>query len=91
MGKNRKIDWGTQFKRDLKKQYTLLISAEWAEVLNLLVSNGALPAKYCNHMLKGEKYKGYFECHIKPDLLLIYKVTDEKLFLARLGSHSELF
>lgn len=35
---------------------------------------------------------GYRECHIKPDLLLIYrKVDDDRLVLARLGSHSELF
>jgi mRNA interferase YafQ len=37
-------------------------------------------------------WAGYRECHIKPDLLLIYKKPDdETLRLARLGSHSELF
>jgi mRNA interferase YafQ len=37
-------------------------------------------------------WNGYRECHIKPDLLLIYKKSDQNtLRLARLGSHSELF
>lgn len=44
-----------------------------------------------DHDLTGD-WIGYRECHIKPDLLLIYrKVGDDMLILARLGSHSELF
>ena len=46
---------------------------------------------YRDHALSG-KWAGYRECHIKPDLLLIYrKVNTDTLRLARLGSHSELF
>ena len=37
------------------------------------------------------KYKGFEECHLKPDLLMIYLRLDNKLRLVRLGSHSELF
>lgn len=38
-------------------------------------------------------WKGFFECHIEPDWLLIYRVNEDKeeLELARTGSHSELF
>ena len=48
--------------------------------------------KYNDHKLKGN-YKDYRECHIKPDLLLIYKKKEEVLILTciDLGSHSELF
>ena len=60
-------------------------------VLNLLVENRPLPVAKRDHALTGD-WKGYRECHIKPDLLLIYKMPDaETLRLARLGSHGELF
>jgi mRNA interferase YafQ len=50
-----------------------------------------LAASYHDHSLTGE-WTGCRECHIKPDLLLIYKKEgNDKLILARLGSHSELF
>lgn len=50
-----------------------------------------LEASFRNHDLSGE-WAGYRECHIKPDLLLIYrKSNSDSLRLARLGSHSELF
>ncbi len=87
---NRKVTMSSKFKRDLKKQYLLLVSTEWAEVFGLLMQGTVLPKKYLNHPLKGD-YAEYMECHIKPDLLLVYKITDNELFLVRLGSHSELF
>ncbi|MGD1641148.1 type II toxin-antitoxin system YafQ family toxin [Klebsiella pneumoniae] len=47
--------------------------------------------RYRDHDLSGD-WAGYRECHIKPDLLLIYRKSDaDTLRLARLGSHSELF
>lgn len=57
------------------------------------LSNGEiLPAKYNNHQLKG-KYKDYYDCHILPDLVLIYKIEKEKLtlLLLDLETHSNLF
>jgi mRNA interferase YafQ len=42
------------------------------------------------HPLKGE-WRGYWECHVTPDWLLIYKVTDEEVLLARTGTHADLF
>ncbi|WQY56171.1 type II toxin-antitoxin system mRNA interferase toxin, RelE/StbE family [Helicobacter pylori] len=37
--------------------------------------------------------KDFRECHLKPDLLLVYQIKKQEntLFLVRLGSHSELF
>lgn len=50
-----------------------------------------LDARHRDHDLSGD-WAGYRECHVKPDLLLIYRKSDsDALRLARLGSHSELF
>lgn len=61
-------------------------------VLSLLAKQKALPEKYKDHNLSGN-YKGYRECHIEADWLLIYKIYDDKLVLVvtRTGSHSDLF
>lgn len=63
---------------------------ELFDVIALLEAQKTLPKKYKDHSLKGN-WKGYRECHIKPDLLLIYRTTATELQLMRLGSHSELF
>ncbi len=90
MSRYKKISMTNQFKRDLKKQYVLLVSPEWAEVFGTLVKDGILDEKYKNHALIGN-YVDHLECHVQPDLLLIYKNTPDELTLIRLGSHSELF
>ena len=87
-----KFDFQNQFKRDMKKQsYELFFSEEWNEVTNALMNGKAMKEKYCDHDLKGN-WKGHRECHIKPDLLLIYKKRDNGIIqLVRIGSHSELY
>ncbi len=57
-----------------------------------LVRQQPLPAKHRDHALSGN-YRGYRECHIQPDWLLIYKIEPQKLLLTliRTGSHSDLF
>ncbi|MGC4130006.1 MAG: type II toxin-antitoxin system YafQ family toxin [Bergeyella sp.] len=83
----------TRFKKDFKlaKKRGLDISL-LEEVLKLLRANGKLPAVYKPHLLKGN-YKGYWECHIQPDWLLIWKQDDDiKLVsLSRTGTHTDLF
>lgn len=61
-------------------------------VLAILVNNENLEERYKNHPLIGN-YNGSMECHIKPDLLLIYKIEMalNELQLIRVGSHSQLF
>ena len=50
-----------------------------------------MPERSVDHPLSGE-YTNHRECHLKPDLLLIYKKPDDQtLRLVRVGSHSELF
>ena len=62
------------------------------KVIELLLNNELLPAKYKNHKLQGE-YQGAIECHLQNDILLIYYYREEELVLytVNIGSHSELF
>ena len=63
------------------------------EIITNLQKEISLDDKYRDHTLIGN-WKGYRECHLEPDWLLIYKVEDgavKLLRLARLGSHSDLF
>lgn len=90
----RKIDYTKQFKKDYKHEKRGLHSKEidnlFSEVLQLLANDKPLSHKLCDHSLTG-KWKGFSDCHVKPDLVLIYKKTQDKsLELIRLGSHSEL-
>lgn len=79
-----------QFKRDIKKRFVELITPQWIEVMNCLINNLQIPEKYRNHPLQGE-WKGCMDCHIKPDLVLIYEFkNNDEIILHRLGSHSEL-
>lgn len=78
-----------QFKRDCKKHWLSLLSPAWAEVYWKLLNDEALPEKYRDHQLTGE-LKAFRDCHIKPDLVLIYRQHEDVLQLVRLGSHSEL-
>lgn len=56
----------------------------------MLVTDEQLPPRYHDHPLNGD-WKDFRDCHIKPDLVLIYSKPNLKtLVLARLGSHSEL-
>jgi len=83
----------TRFKKDLKRyRHQVKILKVLHSVIELLMSKKALPEKYVDHPLGGG-WIGSRDCHITPDTLLIYRVdeTSNKLFLERLGSHSELF
>lgn len=83
----RKFKPSKAFKRDINK---IGISEPLVEVLYLLANDQPLPEKYRDHALSGD-LQGFRECHVRPDLLLIYQQVDEVLELVRLGSHSELF
>jgi mRNA interferase YafQ len=91
----RTIKYATAFKRDYKR---IKATSKHKDIDNLLegvlfklATDQVLSENYRDHTLNG-KWVGYRECHIKPDVLLIYRKPDEEtLHLARLGSHSELF
>ena len=59
-------------------------------VMQALAATGNLEERFKDHPLRGN-YQGYRECHLEPDWLLIYKITDEELSLSRTGTHSDLF
>jgi mRNA interferase YafQ len=79
------------FKRSYKKQrFTDEEDLAYIDVVYNLLCDKKLEEKYKDHQLIG-KLKEFRECHIKPDLLLIYMVEDSTLKLVDIGSHSELF
>ena len=83
-----------QFKRDLKREakglHRALLAKEFTLIIKILASDEPLPEKYRDHALSGD-WKDHRDCHIKPDLVLIYsKPNAEQLSLVRLGSRSEL-
>jgi len=89
----RSLERTTRFKRDYKREQKSdpEIRRILTAVLTLLANDQPLPERLCDHPLAGE-WKGFRDCHIRPDLVLIYqKRGEEVLSLARLGSHSELF
>ncbi len=92
----REIERSSVFKRDFKHIYSNPRHKRDIEELllvtiDLLVLDKVLPFKLRDHDLIG-RWCGHRECHIKPDVLLIYKRPDPKILrLARLGSHSDLF
>lgn len=90
----RTIEWTNQFKRDYKREsrgaFQKTLDDDLAMVVDLLANDEELEHHYADHRLVGE-WRDHRECHIKPDLLLIYQMPDdETLRLVRLGSHSAL-
>jgi len=91
----RTIERSSTFKRDYKREakgpHRNTLDDNLSPVLLALASDQQLELRYRDHDLSGD-WTGYRECHVKPDLLLIYrKSAGDLLRLARLGSHSELF
>jgi addiction module toxin, RelE/StbE family len=90
----RKIHLTAPFRRDLKKikRSKELNPDELDAAVALLAGDSPLPEHYCDHPLVGEwrRIKAR-DCHIAPDILLIYAKPPGELRLLRLGSHSELF
>jgi len=79
------------FKRSFKKiKLTDDEETNYIEVVYNLLNGEPLEAKYKDHQLKGNM-REFRECHIKPDLLLVYKIENDVLELVDIGSHSELF
>lgn len=87
------VKFTNQFKKDFKKakrqQKDINILKK---VVDMLANGEQLPPNYCDHNLIGN-YRGKRECHLEPDWLLIYEYNNDELilWLARTGSHSDLF
>ncbi len=80
-----------QFKKDLKRAARQRRNLKKVkQVLETLAVPKPLPEVYKDHKLKGP-WRDFRECHIEPDWLLIYIITDFELRPTRLGTHGELF
>jgi len=89
--KFKRLIWSKQFSKDVKRahrRHRKLDNLQY--VLKTLQTESDLPRKYKPHPLKGE-YAEFMECHIEPDWLLIWKPDSESIYLARTGSHADLF
>ncbi|MDR0383926.1 MAG: type II toxin-antitoxin system YafQ family toxin, partial [Christensenellaceae bacterium] len=86
-----KIDFTNAYKRDIriieKRNYNLSILKD---VITRIANKEVLEPKYHVHSLKGE-YANMYECHIKPNWLLIWQIYDDLMILHRTGTHSDLF
>jgi len=91
----RTIRRSTAFKRDYKREargrHAATLDADLMPILMALADDQPLEPRHRDHDLSGD-WSGYRECHVRPDLLLVYKKSDSDILrVARLGSHSELF
>lgn len=87
------LKYSKRFKKDLKlyrNDSDILDDLEL--VLDTLAKGSSLEEKYRNHYLRGE-FKDCCKCHLRPDLLLVYKIEKKNLLilLLRIGSHLDLF
>jgi mRNA interferase YafQ len=90
----REVKYTNRFQRDYRREKSgrlgKKLDALLMEVVNLLAADQPLPRRNVDHPLSGE-WKDFRDCHIRPDLILIYRKPDDiSLELVRLGSHSEL-
>lgn len=90
----RRIERTAQFKRDYKREkrgrQRVGLDESLFQFVAWLVADARLPDRARDHALSGE-WKDFRDCHIRPDLVLIYRKPDDAILqLVRLGSHSEL-
>lgn len=88
------IERTSRFKKDYKREsrgrHGKVLDSELVTVIHKLIADQPLGDRYRDHSLTGD-WSDYRDCHLKPDLVLIYRKTEENsLQLVRMGSHSEL-
>jgi mRNA interferase YafQ len=90
----RTIEYTSRFKRDFRREqkgaHREILEGDFIVIIEMLANDEPLAEKHRDHALTGQ-WKDHRDCHIRPDLILIYrKPDDDTLQLVRLGSHSEL-
>ncbi|RML44797.1 Toxin [Pseudomonas savastanoi pv. glycinea] len=90
----RTIEQTSQFKRDYKReakgQHRQTLAIDFMAIITTLANDQPLAEKHRDHALTGD-WKDHRDCHVKPDLVLIYRKSDNAVLqLVRLGSHSQL-
>ena len=80
----------SRFKKDLKPyEHDYKVKQELSTCITYLQNDITLPSKYKDHALSGN-YTGYRDCHIRPDVVLIYEIKNGYLILIRIGKHNKL-
>ena len=88
---SRTAKFRKDYKREAKGHHRATLDADLLAAISFLATDQTPPERFHDHALTGE-YTNHRECHLKPDLLLIYKKPDDStLRLVRIGSHSEVF
>ena len=90
----RTIERTSRFKRDYRREakgpHRAKLEVDFIDTLVALANDEPLAEKHHDHALDGD-WKDHRDCHIKPDLVLIYRKPDTTVLqLVRLGSHSKL-
>lgn len=86
-----KLSQTTQFRKDVKKQIKRGKDIKkLTDIIEILLKMEILPPDCKDHQLQGQ-WRGRRDCHVEPDWVLIYRLTDEELRLERTGSHGDLF
>jgi mRNA interferase YafQ len=85
------LETTSQFDRDVKRQEKRGKSLDKLHaIIEILRNRRPLDRKHSDHPLSGE-WKGWRDCHLEPDWVLIYRTDDVNLVLGRTGSHADLF
>lgn len=81
----------TRFRKDVKRaEKRGKDMAKLRALLTLLAQEQPLPVEYKDHALRGD-WIGFRDLHIEPDWLLLYRIENDEVQLARTGTHSDLF
>ena len=87
----RRIRRTNRFKKDFRRMIRRGGSQEkFLKIVTALQKDDPLPPTARPHMLSGT-WAGFWECHIAPDWLLIYELTEDEVILVRTGTHADLF
>jgi mRNA interferase YafQ len=87
----REVVRSTAFKKDVKRaEKRGKDMRKLRAVILLLLDDKPLEPRHRDHPLKGD-WVGYSDLHVEPDWVLLYRVTEAELMLARTGTHSDLF
>ncbi len=84
-----------KFSNRFKKELELMVKRgknpkKFQDVMRMFEVGERLPERMRDHSLQGE-FKGFRECHIEPDWLLIYRFLDGDIVFENTGTHSDLF
>lgn len=78
------------YKRERKGRHGRTLDVDLVDIVRRLAADLPLEERHRDHALVGD-WKDHRDCHIRPDLILIYRKPDDAMLdLVRLGSHSEL-